>query len=337
VIPPRLILPIGDSARLRADVRDSRGNPVTDPPTRWQTSNANVASVDSGGLVVGRGSGQARIVVTSQATSGNASVEVAPAILVGAADIADCSSIGDEATSALLDAIAGTVFTAGDNAYENGTLQQFEECYGPSWGRHRTRTRPAPGNHDYLTPGAAAYFAYFGDAAGDPSKGYYSYDLATWHIVVLNTNVDVSAGSPQEQWVRADLAAHPAHCTLAYWHYPRFSSGLGGNHPEMQPMWQALYDAGAEVVISGHDHDYERFAPQTPSGAPDSADGIREFVVGTGGKSLLDFHNVAPNSRVRNNSTFGVLLLKLYDERYEWEFVPTQQGGFTDAGGGTCH
>ena len=262
---------------------------------------------------------------------------MSPAILVGAGDIASCTSTGDEATAALLDAVSGTVFTAGDNAYDSGTYDQYSNCYDPSWGRHRARTRPSPGNHEYLTPGATGYFQYFGPSAGDPSKGYYSYDLDSWHVVVINSNADVRPGSAQEQWLRADLAAHPAPCTLAYWHYPRFSSGFQGSHPAMQPIWQALYDAGAEVVISGHDHDYERFAPQTPSGSLDPVRGIRQFVVGTGGKSLLAFNNSAPNSEVRDNSTFGVLLLKLYDDRYEWEFVPVRVGGFTDAGAHTCH
>ena len=155
--------------------------------------------------------------------------------------------------------------------------------------------------------------------------------------MIINSSAGVGTGSVQEQWLRADLTAHPSLCTLAYWHYPRFSSGYQGNHPAMQPIWQALYDAGADVVISGHDHDYERFGPQTPSGSPDSGRGIREFVVGTGGKSLLPVNNAAPNSEVLDNTTFGVFLLMLYDDRYEWKFIPTQSGGFTDAGADRCH
>jgi len=268
---------------------------------------------------------------------GHSVVTIAPAVLVGAGDIADCTSTNDEATAALLGAFAGTVFVAGDNAYEVGSSDNYAQCYDPSWGKYKNRTRPAPGNHEYLTPRASGYYHYFGSAAGDSLLGYYSYDLASWHIVVLNSVADARAGSAQEQWLRADLAAHPAACTLAYWHYPRFSSGLHGNSPEMEAAWEALYEAGAEVVISGHDHDYERFAPQTPSGFPDPARGIREFVVGTGGKSQRAWGYVVPNSEVRSNTTFGVLALRLYANRYEWTFVPTQPGGFRDSGAATCH
>jgi hypothetical protein len=182
-------------------------------------------------------------------------------ILVAVGDIASCSSDGDEATAALLDGLSGTIATLGDHAYRSGTPQEFADCYDPSWGRHKDRTRPAPGNHDYETSGAAGYFDYFGAAAGEPGKGYYSYDLGTWHIVVLNSNCSqvggCGEGTPQEQWLREDLAAHPATCTLAYWHHPLFSSGTehGGNE-SMQPVWQALYDAGADVVLAGHEHNY---------------------------------------------------------------------------------
>ena len=214
---------------------------------------------------------------------------VPPAVLVGAGDIASCGSSGDEATAALLAGIDGTVFTLGDNVYDSGTAAEFATCYDPSWGRYRARTSPAPGNHDYVTANAAGYFGYFGAAAGDPSTGYYAYDLGGWRVVAINSNCAAvggcQAGSAQERWLRADLAAHPAACTLAYWHHPRFNSGEHGNSAEMQPIWQALYDAGAEVVLSGHDHHYERFAPQAPDGSSDPQRGIREFVVGTGGRS----------------------------------------------------
>ena len=264
------------------------------------------------------------------------------AVLVGAGDIAACDSTGDEATAALLDGIPGTVFTAGDNAYEHGTAAEFAACYAPSWGRHRERTRPAAGNHDYLMPGAAPYFAYFGAAAGEPGRGYYSYDIGDWHVVVLNSNcwavAGCHAGSVQERWLRADLAAHPARCTLAYWHHPRFSSGPHGGDVAVAPLWQALYEAGAEIVINGHDHIYERFAPQDPSGAPDAARGIRQFVVGTGGRSLYSVRGTpAATSELRNSATFGVLKLTLHAEGYEWEFVPVAGGAFTDRGSGVCH
>jgi len=207
----------------------------------------------------------------------------------GAGDIADCKDLsGAEATAKLLDQLPGTVMAVGDLAYPDGSKENFT-CYDKTWGRAKTRTRPAVGNHEFHSTGGTPYFDYFGAAAGDPKTGYYSYELGTWHIIVLNSECqDVGgceAGSPQEKWLRANLAAHPAACTLAYWHKPLFSSGSAhGNDLTVKPLFQALYDANADVVITGHDHDYERFAPQTPDGAADPARGIREFVVGTGGK-----------------------------------------------------
>jgi len=261
-------------------------------------------------------------------------------VLVGAGDIAACSSVGDEATAALLDTIDGTVFTLGDNVYDLGSDREFSECYNPTWGRSRERTRPSVGNHEYGTPEASGYFAYFGAAAGDPHTGYYSYDLGAWHIIVVNSNCGevggCLAGSPQEAWLRADLAAHPADCTLAYWHHPRFSSGPHGGSTEMRDIWQALYNSGAELVLSGHDHDYERFAPQDADGNLDPQHGIREIVVGTGGRSHYRFDRIRPNSEVRNSDTFGVLKLTLSSADYSWEFVPVAGKGFTDTGSGAC-
>jgi hypothetical protein len=258
-------------------------------------------------------------------------------VLVGAGDIADCNAAGDEATALLLDSIPGTVFTAGDNVYPNGTVGQFATCYDPTWGRHRARTRPSPGNHDYNTSGAAPYYAYFGDAAGPAGRGYYSYDLGAWHIVSLNSNVAMTAGSAQELWLRADLAATTARCTLAYWHHPRFSSGSHGSSTAPLPLWQALYDAGAEVVLVGHDHNYQRFAPQTPAGVRDDAWGIREFVVGTGGRDLYQFTTPIANTEAFSTDTHGVLKLTLYADWYAWEFIPVAGGTYRDAGVGSCH
>lgn len=263
-------------------------------------------------------------------------------VLVGAGDIASCISDGDEATANLLDTIDGVIFTLGDNAYKLGTPIEFAACYEPSWGRHKSRTRPAPGNHDYLWPDASGYFEYFGNAAGDPGKGYYSYDLGSWHIVVLNSNCSkiggCGPGSPQEQWLRADLAAHPTKCTLAYWHHPRFSSGSDGSDAAFEPFWQALYDHNADVVLAGHDHVYERFAPQKPNGEPDPVRGLRQFVVGTGGERHHKFEGQAiANSEVRNDETFGVLKLTLYPTNYEWQFIPVSGQTFTDSGAGRCH
>jgi len=262
-------------------------------------------------------------------------------VLVGAGDIASCTSDGDEATASVLDAIGGTVFTLGDHAYEAGTPIEFAACYESSWGRHKARTRPAPGNHDYMTPGASGYFDYFGVAAGPPGEGYYSYDLGTWHIIVLNSNCSevggCGPGSPQERWLRSDLAAHPTACTLAYWHHPRFSSGPQGNEVAMEAFWQALYEHDAEIVLAGHDHLYERFAPQKPNGEPDPVRGLRQFVVGTGGASQHRFDGPAiANSEVRYDDTFGVLKLTLHPAGYEWQFVPVAGGTFTDAGTGRC-
>jgi hypothetical protein len=262
-------------------------------------------------------------------------------VLIGAGDIASCSSTGDEATAALLNGIAGTVITLGDNVYESGTASEFTNCYDPSWGRNKARTRPAVGNHEYLTSGASGYFGYFGATAGNPQTGYYSYDLGTWHIIVINSNCSkvggCQAGSAQERWLRADLAAHPASCTLAYWHHPRFSSGEHGSATALQPIWQALYEANADVVLNGHDHDYERFAPQNPGGTLDQARGIRQFVVGTGGKSHYQITAPIANSEVYNDNTFGVLKLTLHTSGYDWQFVPEAGKTFSDTGGATCH
>jgi hypothetical protein len=261
-----------------------------------------------------------------------------PMTLVGAGDIATCGSDGDEATANLLDSIPdATVFTVGDNAYGRGAADEYRDCYGPSWGRHKARTRPTPGNHEYITPGASDYYTYFGAQAGDSTKGYYSYDLGAWHVVALNSSAPMDTGSPQEKWLRADLAENRRSCTLAYWHEPRFSSGPHGNNANAQPIWAALYEAGADVVIGGHDHTYERFAPQTPAGAADSVRGIREFVVGTGGASHYGLGTRQPNSEIFDSATFGVLKLTLAASSYTWEFVPVPGGTFRDAGHGQCH
>jgi hypothetical protein len=248
---------------------------------------------------------------------------------------------GAEATAKLLEAIPGTVFAVGDLAYPDGSKENFE-CYDKTWGRVKSRTRPSPGNHEFHSSGATPYFDYFGAAAGDPKTGYYSYELGTWHIIVLNSECkDVGgcqSGSPQEKWLRADLAAHPAACMLAYWHKPLFSSGgTHGNDLEMKPFWQALYDANAEIVIAGHDHDYERFAPQNPDGVADPARGIREFVVGTGGKNHRPFGAPKANSEVRDATAFGVLKLTLKPKGYDWQFIPEAGKNFTDSGSGVCH
>jgi acid phosphatase type 7 len=258
---------------------------------------------------------------------------------VGAGDIASAGD-GDEATARLLDGIPGTVFTIGDNVYQNGTLAEFNAYYTPTWGRHKSRTIPVVGNHEYNTGSAQDYFTYFGAAAGDPTKGYYSTDLGAWHIVVINSNCSVvscAAGSAQEQWLRADLAAHPALCTVALYHHPRFSSGSShGNSTTLVPIWNALYDGNVDLVLNGHDHDYERFARQDRSGVADPVRGIQEIVVGTGGVGANGFGTVQPNSQVRS-TVLGVMQLTLKTTSYDFRFVPVAGQTFTDAGSGTCH
>jgi len=262
--------------------------------------------------------------------------------LVGAGDISRCDNKGDTATARLVASIPGTVFTAGDNAYQEGTLWQFRNCYDPTWGRFKARTKPTVGNHEYRTSGASGYFNYFGASAGEPGKGYYSYNRGAWHIIALNSECayvqggGCDPGSEMLTWLKNDLTAHPSRCTLAYFHKPLFSSGYShGNNPEVKPLWNALYAAHADVVISGHDHVYERFARQTPSGALDTR-GIREFVVGTGGAELGGFNTVQPHSQVRNANTHGVLKLRLDSASYSWKFVHVAGKTFTDSGTTSC-
>jgi hypothetical protein len=266
-------------------------------------------------------------------------VETAP-VLLAAGDIGSCRSTGDEATAALLEGVPATIAALGDLAYPVGSADDFANCYDPSWGPFRATTRPAAGNHDYATPGAAGYFDYWGAAAGLRGAGYYSYELGSWHVVVLNSNcrfVACNAGSLQETWLRNDLALHRTRCTLAYFHHPLFSSTVGTATAAVQPLWQALYDAGADVVLSAHAHNYQRFAPQTPMGAADPARGIREFVVGTGGNSHRSAGVPIPNQETANDTTFGVLKLTLLKTGYSWRFVPQSGGVFADAGVGACH
>jgi acid phosphatase type 7 len=264
------------------------------------------------------------------------------AVLVAAGDIADCKDLsGAEATAKLLEKIPGTVAAIGDLAYPDGSKENFV-CYDKTWGRVKNRTRPTPGNHEFHSKGASFYFEYFGVAAGDPKDGFYSYELGRWHIISLNSEcVEVGGcneGSREEKWLRADLAAHPSVCTLAYFHKPLFSSGgAHGNDLEIKPLFQALYDANADVILNGHDHDYERFGPQDPDGKPDMARGIREFVVGTGGKNHRPFGDAKPNSEIRDATAFGVLKLTLKSNSYTWEFIPEAGKAFIDSGTGICH
>jgi hypothetical protein len=261
---------------------------------------------------------------------------VGPAVLVGAGDIAECGVAGAAETAQLLDQIEGTVFAAGDNAYYQGTRDEYERCYGPTWGRHKARTRPIPGNHEYETPAASGYFSYFGAAAAPAAPGFYSYDLGAWHVVALNSNIPMDAASPQLAWLRDDLATHRSSCALAYVHHPFFSSGRNGPTPHLRALWDVLHGAGVEVVVSGHDHIYERFAPLDPAGRPDPERGVRQFVAGTGGAHLYQVGPSRPSSEAVA-SVWGVLKFTLRSNDYDWEFVPVAGQSFRDAGAGVCH
>ena len=212
----------------------------------------------------------------------------------------------------------------GDLQYTTGRLAAFQRSYDPSWGRLKAITYPVPGNHEYATSPGAGYYAYFGAAAGEQGRGYYSFDLGSWHLIALNSNCDAvggcGEGSPQLEWLRKDLAANASECTLAYWHQTRFSSGRHGSDESYTGFWEALYAAGADVVLSAHDHDYERFAPQTPEGQADVS-GPRAFVVGTGGASFYDVRKPLPTSEKIVTGTFGVLELTLDEGSYAWRFV----------------
>jgi Calcineurin-like phosphoesterase len=263
-------------------------------------------------------------------------------VVLAAGDVGACDSNGDEATAALLDELDGTILALGDLAYPDGTAKDFAKCYDPSWGRHADRSRPVPGNHEYETDGATAYFDYFGDAAGDPGEGWYAFDIGSWHLIAMNSNCGAvggcNEGSDQTTWLQDQLPGlSPPHgCTLAYWHHPRWSSGHEhGSSAATDVFWQLLYDAGADVVLTAHDHQYERFVPLDSSGAADP-DGMVEFVVGTGGKSLYEFDEILPTSAAHDNSSYGVLKLTLLPSAYDWEFVPTSDTAFEDSGSATC-
>ncbi|WP_220699306.1 DUF7594 domain-containing protein [Nocardioides cavernaquae] len=259
-------------------------------------------------------------------------------IFVGAGDIASTGS-GDNATANLIAAMpsSATVFAAGDNAYPDGTLSNYNTNYHPSWGQFKARTIPAPGNHEYHTSGASGYFDYFGALAGPNRNGWFSKDIGNWHVISLNSEVNMAAGSPQETWLRQDLAANSKPCTIAMWHSPLFTSGSHGPDSSVRPLYQALYDHNADVVVTGHNHNYERFAPMNPSGAVDNTRGIRHFVNGAGGSSHYNFTSVAANSQARNADTYGVLKFTLHANSYDWQFVPESGKTWTDSGTTACH
>lgn len=251
--------------------------------------------------------------------------------LLAAGDIADCGLTGDEATAAVIASRPRAVVAAvGDLAYPRGTASDYAACYGPSWGRFKDRTHPAPGNHEYGTGRATGYFAYWGAAAGPAGKGWYSYDIGSWHVVVLNSNCGIVGCGPdseQGRWLAADLAAHRTQCALAYWHHPRFSSALHGDQAQVDPLWRAVAAGGVDVVLNGHDHDYERFG---------LIDGVREFVVGVGGAASYPFFRVDQGSEMRHSGSIGVLSLTLHPGSYDWRFLAADGSGFTDSGTSSC-
>lgn len=290
------------------------------------------------------------ILCVSPAACSSGSTEPAPLepspplpaeVILAGGNIATCGSTNDEATAALLDNLPGTIFVLGDNAFSDGSSEAYSTCYHPSWGRHKARTYAALGNHEYISGNADPSFDYFGDRAGPRGLGYYSFDLGNWHIIVLNINDAVSyeAGSAQDRWLEADLAANQKTCTLALWHSPRFfSSNTVGwtSNASITAVWNRLYAAGVDVVLNGHQHQYERFPPLTPTGARDDARGIRQFNAGTAGESAEMPTAIAHQSEALSDA-FGILELTLDDGNYSWEFIPSVAGQFSDTGSGTCH
>ena len=318
------------------------GNQIA-APTGTDYFDANLAAGASHTYTVTAVDGAENMSGGSNSVGVTTPAATASIVFAGAGDIASITGTAEQ-TAKVLDQIvsaspSAVIYTLGDNAYPDGSAAEFASYYTPTWGRHKLRTRPAPGNHEYNQPGAQPYYDYFGATAGEPGKGYYSYELGAWHIVSLNSEINMAVGSPQEVWLRADLVAHPSTCILAYWHKPLFTSGTG-NAPTtaVRPIWQALYDYGADVILNGHQHNYERFAPQTPTGVADQARGIRQFVVGTAGgpSALSNFGTPVTNSEARNDLDFGVMKLTLNTAGYGWEFVHVAGGTFTDSGTSNC-
>ena len=261
--------------------------------------------------------------------------ETAPVVLI-AGDVAQCDSVGAQRTSQIIQSLPYPVLAVGDLAYPDGSAQDFARCYAPHWGAFKERTYPAPGNHEYRTPGAAGYFDYFGARAGEAGKGYYSFNLGAWHIVSLNSNRELEPESAQLRWLEADLRQHRQRCVLAYWHHPRYSSGPHGPDTRLQALWALLYRHGVSVVVAGHDHIYERFAPMNEHGAHDPQRGLRAFVVGTGGAQHYALQQRLALSEVLQGTSWGVLKMTLQADRYAWEFLPVPGHTLRDAGSAQC-
>ncbi|VVB99911.1 3',5'-cyclic adenosine monophosphate phosphodiesterase CpdA [uncultured archaeon] len=261
--------------------------------------------------------------------------------VLAAGDFTYCGLSGNTIlVSRIPGAVPGRILGLGDYPHGTGLPSEYLDCFAPYWDAFKQRFYPVPGNHDYMTPGAEGYFGYFGPAAGDRNKGYYSFDLGQWHFVALNTNctdVNCDAGSAQEKWLRSDLSANSGKCTIAFMHHPAFSTGVHGDENSVSAIWHALYDEGVDVALTGHEHSYERFAPLDANGKADYAKGVRLFIVGTGGATLRKLNGSVYPVEVKNDSSHGMLALRLYSNSYEWEFLPAEGYTFTDRGAGTCH
>ncbi|CAG0956741.1 MAG: metallophosphoesterase [Anaerolineae bacterium] len=267
------------------------------------------------------------------------SVYAQDAVILAAGDIAACIYTGDDQTAALLDKLDGLILALGDTVQTKGAMEEYLNCFEPTWGRHKGRIRPIPGNHDYQGDGGKAYFEYFGEAAGEAGKGWYSFNYGAWHLIALNSMVPANSRSEQVAWLKADLAANPTPCTLVYFHHPVFSSGAGGLTSRMNTVLRVLYDAGVELVLSGDAHHYERFTPMTPDKLIDREKGVRQFVVGTGGGYLTRLGNKWRATEARTNETHGILRLVLSAGSYSWEFVKVEAStsDFEDSGSAPCH
>jgi predicted phosphodiesterase len=259
---------------------------------------------------------------------------------VGAGDISMCNRSDHFDTALLLDIYPGAIFTAGDNTNDEGFADEYKNCFDSSWGRYKSRIHPVPGNHDYGVKEGKPYFDYFGSRAGRKSEGYYSYDVGPWHIISLNSNceyVDCSADSDQYRWLKRDLKNNTALCTMAIWHHPRVSSAPEGKDKSVKPFWDLLYEYGAEVIVNGHSHIYERYAPQNSELKLDWENGMVQFIVGTGGAYFEDLKNVQPNSKAKILQTHGILVFSLFEDHYDWGFLPVDGVSFYDSGTMYCH
>jgi hypothetical protein len=349
--PPQLLVTLSSGAIPAAPITPAPtatapGAPATATPTRAPspTAVATHAPTPTAGATPTRTPAPTAAPTATAPPTATVPPAAGSPVLIGAGDICITSVIQNaRATAALITARPGdVVYTLGDNSNESGTASQYANCYAPTWGTFLNRTHATVGNHDYMTSGAAPYYAYFGAAAGPAGKGYYSYNLANnWHVIVLNAMCSevggCGSGSPEETFLRNDLAANAGKHILAMWHIPRFSSGSAhGSNPTYTVWWQDLYNAHADIVLDGHDHDYERFALQNPNGVADP-NGVREFVVGTGGAGQRSFGTIQPNSQVRSTGTFGVLQLTLGLHSYSWQFIPIAGKTFTDSGTQPTH